>query len=65
MTVSELLSAFTETTRVDLTVGEATYRIESNEKDILNSTILATEIASLALVVDGKTPYIAAVAVSA
>lgn len=58
MTVSELLNALTNTTRVDITVGSKTYRVESNEVDILNSTILAKEITAMAVVPDGRTPYI-------
>ena len=61
MTVSELLSALTTTTRVDIKVGTtATYRVESNEVAILNSTMLAKEITTLAVAVDGKTPYLVA-----
>lgn len=60
MTVSDLLSALTTTTRVDLKVGNATYRVESNEATILNSTTLALTVSSIALAVDGKTPYITA-----
>lgn len=61
MTVSELLSALTTITRVDIKVGTAaTYRVESNEVEILNSTILAKEITTLSVAVDGKTPYLVA-----
>ena len=58
MTVSELLSALTATTRVDITVGTSVYRVESNEIDILNATILAKEITAMAVVPDGRTPYL-------
>ena len=64
MTVSELLTALAETTRVDLTVGSGdsakTYRIESNELDILDSTTKALTIATITLASDGRTPFILA-----
>ncbi len=58
MTVSDLLSALVGTTRVDLTVGQNTYRVESNESAILNSTTLALSVSTVKLALDGKTPYL-------
>lgn len=65
MTVAELLTALADNAtpvRVDLTTGEGTlaktYRVESNELDILDSTTKALVISSMSLAVDGKTAYI-------
>ena len=60
MTVEQLLTALTKVTRVDLTVGEETYRVESNEVAILDSTTLALTIDTIELFIDGKVPYIKA-----
>lgn len=68
MTVAELLTALTgdKPVRVDLTVGEGasakTYRIESNEVDILDSTTKALTIDTIAVAVDGKVGYLVATA---
>lgn len=66
MTVSELLTALGAETpvRVDLVVGSGasakTYRVESNEIDILDSTTTALTVESIELKVDGKVAYIVA-----
>lgn len=66
MTVSELLTALGDETpvRVDLIVGSGTsaktYRVESNEIDIIDSTTLALSVTAIELKVDGKVAYLIA-----
>lgn len=66
MTVSELLTALGDETpvRVDLIVGSGTsaktYRVESNEIDIIGSTTLALSVTAIELKVDGKVAYLIA-----
>lgn len=66
MTVTELLTALGDEApvRVDLVVGSGTsaktYRVESNELDIIDSTTKALTVATLELKVDGRIPYLVA-----
>lgn len=66
MTVTELLTALGDENpvRVDLVVGSGssakTYRVESNELDIIDSTTKALTVASIELKVDGKVAYLIA-----
>ncbi len=60
MTVSQLLTALTNVTRVDLVIGDVTYRVESNEVDIINDETLALTIETIELKMDGTIPYIIA-----
>lgn len=60
MTVEQFLTALDEVVRVDLTVGDDTYRVESNEYAILDSEVLALTIESIKLAVNGTIPYIIA-----
>ena len=59
MTVSDLLTAIgtSPVIRVDLKVGNATYRVDSNEASILNSTTLALSVSKIELAVDNRTAY--------
>lgn len=71
MTVAELLTVLGDETpvRVDITIGEGTlaktYRVESNEIDILDSTIKAYTVDSLEVKVDGRVGYLVATASAA
>ena len=60
MTVSQLLTALTNVTRVDLVIGDVTYRVESNEVGIINDETLALTIETIELKTDGRIPYIVA-----
>ena len=66
MTVSELLTALGDENpvRVDLIIGSGssakTYRVESNEIDIIDATTLALSVTAIELKVDGKVAYLIA-----